>query len=142
MKLSRSLIRICSLLYSGTFPPVLQQYYKLKAKDSRVILNINIIGRKSPVIWDFRVLVNTFHYQLTVVDLGSRMSDTMEEGRIGKFYENKTVFVTGATGFMGKVLVEKLLRSTKVKKIYLLIRTKEGHHGSEKQIMSIFGMSP
>jgi len=46
--------------------------------------------------------------------------------KIGKFYDGKTVFITGATGFMGKVLVEKLLRSTKVKKVYLLIRSKKG----------------
>ena len=55
----------------------------------------------------------------------------MEEGKVSKFYENKTVFITGATGFMGKVLVEKLLRSTKVRKIYLLIRPKESHHNNE-----------
>ena len=54
----------------------------------------------------------------------------MEEGKVSKFYENKTVFITGATGFMGKVLVEKLLRSTKVGKIYLLIRPKESHHNN------------
>ena len=64
---------------------------------------------------------------------------------VEEFYKGKTVFITGATGFMGKVveagklflssffllkktlskvLVEKLLRSTSVARIYLLIRPK------------------
>jgi len=43
-----------------------------------------------------------------------------------EFYNDKTVFITGATGFMGKVLVEKLLRSTNVKKLLVLIRPKKG----------------
>lgn len=34
------------------------------------------------------------------------------------------MLITGGTGFLGKVLVEKLLRIFRVKKIYLLIRTK------------------
>ncbi|KAH8246893.1 hypothetical protein KR032_002981, partial [Drosophila birchii] len=42
------------------------------------------------------------------------------------FYKNKTVFVTGATGFLGKVITEKLLRSTDVKRIYCLMRPKKG----------------
>jgi nucleoside-diphosphate-sugar epimerase len=37
------------------------------------------------------------------------------------------VLITGATGFMGKVLVEKLLRSCPgINKIYLLMRSKRG----------------
>ena len=62
----------------------------------------------------------------------------MEEGKVSKFYENKTVFITGATGFMGKVLVEKLLRSTKVRKIYLLIRSKESHHYDLKVLENFY----
>lgn len=34
------------------------------------------------------------------------------------------MLITGGTGFLGKVLVEKLLRIFRVKKIYLLIRMK------------------
>ncbi|XP_071052567.1 fatty acyl-CoA reductase 2-like [Onthophagus taurus] len=46
---------------------------------------------------------------------------------ITEFYKGKTVFVTGATGFMGKVLLEKLVRSLPdIKKIYILMRFKKG----------------
>ncbi|CAH2056235.1 unnamed protein product, partial [Iphiclides podalirius] len=46
---------------------------------------------------------------------------------VAEFYADKSVFVTGGTGFMGKVLVEKLLRSCpKIKRIYLLMRPKRG----------------
>jgi fatty acyl-CoA reductase len=36
------------------------------------------------------------------------------------------------TGFMGKVLVEKLLRLTEVEKIYLLMRFKKGKNPKER----------
>ena len=36
------------------------------------------------------------------------------------------MFITGGTGFVGKVLLEKLLRSTSVRRVYLLIRSKRG----------------
>lgn len=46
---------------------------------------------------------------------------------IPKLYADRSVFITGGTGFMGKVLVEKLLRSCPgIKNIYLLIRPKKG----------------
>lgn len=47
--------------------------------------------------------------------------------RMAQYYAGKSVLITGATGFMGKVLVEKLLRSCpKVKALYLLARPKAG----------------
>lgn len=46
---------------------------------------------------------------------------------IAEFYAGKNVLITGATGFMGKVLVEKLLRSCpQVRALYLLVRPKAG----------------
>ncbi|XP_073134331.1 fatty acyl-CoA reductase 2, chloroplastic-like [Henckelia pumila] len=41
-----------------------------------------------------------------------------------KFFQGKNIFVTGATGLVGKVLVEKILRSTPVGKIFVLIKEK------------------
>ncbi|KAJ8982561.1 hypothetical protein NQ317_005032 [Molorchus minor] len=53
--------------------------------------------------------------------------------RIGEMYVGKTVFITGGTGFVGKVLIEKLLRSCGgVKKIILLIRDKKGKTPQER----------
>jgi len=54
------------------------------------------------------------------------MMEGNNNSAILEFYDSKTVFITGATGFMGKVLVEKLLRSTNVAKVLLLIRPKKG----------------
>lgn len=50
-----------------------------------------------------------------------------ELSEIQSFYKGKNIFITGGTGFMGKVLVEKLLYScTELNTIYLLIRPKRG----------------
>ncbi|KAM6359819.1 fatty acyl-CoA reductase 1 isoform 3-T5 [Alca torda] len=46
---------------------------------------------------------------------------------IPEYYEGKNVLLTGATGFLGKVLLEKLLRSCpNVKAVYVLVRHKVG----------------
>ncbi|XP_046975938.1 putative fatty acyl-CoA reductase CG5065 [Vanessa cardui] len=52
---------------------------------------------------------------------------------VAEYYAGKSIFITGATGFMGKVLVEKLLRSCKdLKKIYILIRKKKGQSAESR----------
>lgn len=49
------------------------------------------------------------------------------ESPIANWYRDQTLFVTGSTGFMGKVLIEKLLRECPdIKACYLLMRTKRG----------------
>lgn len=50
-----------------------------------------------------------------------------DKSQVQSWYKGKSIFITGATGFMGKVLVEKLLRSCPdIKNLYLLIRSKRG----------------
>ncbi|XP_050079845.1 uncharacterized protein LOC126567670 [Anopheles maculipalpis] len=58
----------------------------------------------------------------------------IEEGtlNVAEFYRDATVLITGGTGFIGKVLVEKLLRCFEVKKIILLIRRKESVSATDR----------
>lgn len=52
---------------------------------------------------------------------------------ISGFYTNKSVFITGATGFIGKVLLEKLLyHCTNIDNIYILIREKNGKNAEDR----------
>ncbi|XP_042149618.1 putative fatty acyl-CoA reductase CG5065 [Ixodes scapularis] len=45
--------------------------------------------------------------------------------KVQRFYQDEVIFITGATGFLGKALLEKLLRSCPgIERIYLLIRPK------------------
>lgn len=58
---------------------------------------------------------------------------------IRQFYKEKTIFVTGGFGFVGKILIEKLLRC-EVKRIYLLARPKKGKSMHER--LEIFIQDP
>ena len=54
---------------------------------------------------------------------------------IANFYTGQNIFITGATGFMGQVLVEKLLRSCgDIGYIYLLIRPKNGQDVNTRSV--------
>ena len=46
---------------------------------------------------------------------------------IRDYYHDKVLFITGCTGFLGKVVLEKIFRAMPtVKRIYLLVRPKSG----------------
>ncbi|XP_052738718.1 fatty acyl-CoA reductase 1 [Bicyclus anynana] len=52
---------------------------------------------------------------------------------IYEYYKGKTIFITGGSGFMGKVLVEKLLYScSELDRIYLLLRDKGGVNAEDR----------
>ncbi|KAJ3641739.1 hypothetical protein Zmor_028219 [Zophobas morio] len=53
--------------------------------------------------------------------------------QIVNFFKNQTIFLTGGTGLIGKLLVEKLLRTSfDVKKIYILVRAKHGKNCQQR----------
>ncbi|CAG9854648.1 unnamed protein product [Phyllotreta striolata] len=52
--------------------------------------------------------------------------------RIAEIFYGRTIFISGATGFVGKALLEKLLRITQVKRIYVLIRNKKGKSANDR----------
>ncbi|KAJ0040415.1 hypothetical protein Pint_27406 [Pistacia integerrima] len=50
----------------------------------------------------------------------------MESASALQFLKDKTILVTGATGFLAKVFVEKILRiQPNLKKLYLLVRAED-----------------
>ncbi|KAF7274014.1 hypothetical protein GWI33_013304 [Rhynchophorus ferrugineus] len=67
------------------------------------------------------------------------MTEDIEQypDRIAELYANKTIFITGGTGFMGKVLIEKILRIFSATKIFVMVRTKKGKHPMDR-IKEIF----
>ncbi|KAL7085796.1 hypothetical protein ACP275_14G299900 [Erythranthe tilingii] len=79
--------------------------------------------------------LNSLHEPLAV-ELPSSAVETSGNsgGGIGitKFFQGKNIFITGATGFLGKVLVEKLLRSTSVGKIYLLVKATDKENALDR----------
>ncbi|KAJ8721259.1 hypothetical protein PYW07_002034 [Mythimna separata] len=52
---------------------------------------------------------------------------------VADFYAGKSVFITGVTGFVGKVFLEKLLYSCKdIDKVFVLIRDKKGLNAKQR----------
>lgn len=68
---------------------------------------------------------------LTTVALNNRINKMGDENLnltpIQEFYKDSVIFMTGSTGFLGQVMLEKLLRSCpEISTIYILVRNKKG----------------
>lgn len=51
---------------------------------------------------------------------------TGQVSEVAKMFDGRSVFITGASGFVGRVLLEKLLRCyAGIKRVYILMRTKK-----------------
>ncbi|KAI4454517.1 male sterility protein 2-related [Holotrichia oblita] len=68
------------------------------------------------------------HYKI------STMTENIDEypDRLQDNLKDKTLFITGGSGFLGKVLIEKLLRCMEVKRIYILLREKKGKEPKQR----------
>ncbi|CAH0712962.1 unnamed protein product, partial [Brenthis ino] len=61
------------------------------------------------------------------------IAEGSEESQIQKTFSGSTIFLTGGTGFLGKLLIEKFLRSCpNIKKLYLLTRAKKNKNAMER----------
>lgn len=78
--------------------------------------------------------VNEADLQVEVDELTRETYEINTEcSEISKFFSGKNVFITGATGFLGKILMEKIIRSCPdVEGIYLLMRPKKGKDTHER----------
>ncbi|KAF8700739.1 hypothetical protein HU200_034094 [Digitaria exilis] len=64
----------------------------------------------------------------------------MDASKVAGCFKDKTILITGSTGFLGKLLVEKILRAQPgVKKIYLLVRASDNVAAKQRVIHEIVG---
>lgn len=93
-------------------------------------LNFGVKGSQLKEL-EMRIISHTVHSITSKTDIfnNTRKEEewTKSAKSIPEFYADQEIFVTGASGFLGKVLVEKLLRSCgDLRKIYILLRPKKG----------------
>ncbi|KAK7263380.1 hypothetical protein RJT34_30969 [Clitoria ternatea] len=64
----------------------------------------------------------------------------MEVGSILHFLQDKTILITEATGFLAKILLEKILRvQPNVKGLYLLLRAADAKSATHRMHNEIIG---
>lgn len=65
--------------------------------------------------------------EIKVVNESSIDNSDQSRSTIATFLSGKNIFITGATGFLGQCLIERLLSATpSIGKIYILVRGKHG----------------
>lgn len=64
-------------------------------------------------------------------DISNKVND--ERPTIAQFLAGKNIFITGGSGFLGTLLIERLLSATpELGKVYVLIRAKNGHSAESR----------
>lgn len=84
----------------------------------------------------YKDFINQDPYKvLGLVDFTAQpeVPEHVKGSEIQEFFRDSNVFVTGGTGFLGKVLIEKLIRSVPhIGQVYILIRPKRGKSAKER----------
>jgi len=82
-------------------------------------------------------MVNTENRQqdgeISHQDVERKQTSLEKKESISETFKGKNIFITGGTGFIGKVLIEKLLRDcSDLNKVYLLVRPNKGKQPEER----------
>lgn len=71
-------------------------------------------------------------YIQDILDMSEPL-ESNEKSEIVEFFDQGNVLITGGTGFLGKLIVEKLLRSCpNISRLYLVVRAKKGKDTKER----------
>lgn len=71
-------------------------------------------------------------YVEDILDM-SEPPESNEKSNIAEFFDHANVLITGGTGFLGKLIIEKLLRSCpNISTLYLVVRPKKGKDSSDR----------
>ena len=69
--------------------------------------------------------------------------DSIQEGSVSirRELDGATILLTGATGYVGSVVLEQLLRCSSVGRVYCLLRPKKGS-SAQARLQSLFQTNP
>ncbi|KAL2741583.1 fatty acyl-CoA reductase wat-like isoform X2 [Vespula squamosa] len=89
--------------------------------------NMQRLLRDGPeIIIEDNTLISGMTIENTSTDMELSVKSVDRSTPIQNFYDNQTIFITGGTGFIGKLLIEKLLRVCPgIICIYVMIRSKK-----------------
>uniref|UniRef100_A0A336LBT4 Fatty acyl-CoA reductase n=2 Tax=Culicoides sonorensis TaxID=179676 RepID=A0A336LBT4_CULSO len=74
------------------------------------------------------------HHTNNCIDKSGMNKELGKKISIPEWYAGKNIFISGSTGFLGKILVEKLLRDCPdLNALYLMIRAKRGQGPEERR---------
>ncbi|CRL06955.1 CLUMA_CG019944, isoform A [Clunio marinus] len=78
------------------------------------------------------LLMSEFVMRSFFLSMNKVLKRIMKLQTIKEFYNGKTILITGATGFIGRILLAKLMRMGNIKEILIFSRPKKGKSNEER----------